>query len=288
MSNETQVEKILRLRKAQYSVRAIAKNVGISKSQVQRILDENKQDEPSQIVSQEELGTVSRPSQTVSQVSPKEFGTVPRPSQIVSQASQRELGTVSRPSQTVSQEIRDRQKEQLKTERELKEWERNFKNQFDEQLQIILIQKNFSLDELEEKIDFFSDGKENVDTLSHRIAEFTGDENFEFSNFLKDLLIYLRKAQIKMKTLKYKDLKKDRAFSFDKELRYVYEEEEDENEEEYEYDDDEEQEYEDDEDENSEAEEELCVVVKLWGKYDSTLKSQVQRMLNQEGLGFEW
>jgi hypothetical protein len=264
MSNETEIEKVLRLKKAEYSVRAIAKNIGISKSQVQRILEENKKNQPSQ--------SVSQPSQS-------NYGTTFEPSQNVSQVSQRV-------SQTVSQEIRDGENELLKTEKTLKEWERKFKNQFDKQLQILLVQKDFSLDELDFQIQFFSDGKDNVDILSQNVIEVTGDENFKFSTFLKDLLIHLRKAQIKMNTLKYKELKNDRDFSFDKALRFVYEEQE-----EQEQDDDEEQEYDDDnddEDENSEVEQQLCIVVKLWGRYDSTLKSQVQSKINDDGLGFEW
>ncbi len=264
MSNETQVEKILRLKKAQYSVRAIAKNVGISKSQVQRILDENKQNEMSQMVSQ--------PSQN-------DLGTKLEVSQNVSQVSQRDLGTFPRVSQTVSQAIRDRQEEELKTERELKKWETKFKNQFDAQLQILLIQKDFSSSELDRQINFFTDGKGNVDTLSHQSALFTGEENFEFSNFLKDLLIYLRKAHIKMESFSYKELKLDRDFDFSKGLRFV---EVEEHHDEEEYDD---EDFEDGEQE--EPQEETVTVVKLWNKYGS-LKSTIESKIKQDGLGFEW
>lgn len=252
MSNETQVEKILRLKKAQYSVRAIAKNMGISKSQIQRILHEHKEIEPSQT------------SQIVSQT--------------MSQVSQRDLGTVQRVSQTVSQAIRDRQEEELKTERELKKWETKFKNQFDVQLQILLIQKDFSSSELDEQINFFADGKENVDTLSHQVAEFIGKENFEFSNFLKDLLIHLRTVKIKMDSFKYKELKWDREFTFEKGLRFV---EVEEHHDEEEYDDDFENEA------QEELQEETVIVVKLWNRY-SSLKSTIESKIKQDGLGFKW
>lgn len=264
MSNETQVEKVLRLKKAEYSVRAIAKNIGISKSQVQRILEENKKNEPSQMVSQ---------------VSPNNSGTDLEVSQNVSQVSQRDLEPFPRVSQTVSQAIRDRQKEELKTERELKKWETKFKNQFDVQLQILLIQKDFSSSELDEQINFFTDGKGNVDTLSHQSALFTGEDNFEFSNFLKDLLIHLRKAHIKMESFKYKELKLDREFTFEKGLRFV---EVEEHHDEEEYDDD----FEDEE--QDEPQEETVIVVKLWNRYNSSLKSTIESKIKQDGLGFKW
>jgi hypothetical protein len=254
MSNETEVQKILRLKKAQYSVRAIAVNVGISKSQVQRILAENTEVEPSQ--------TMSEPSQ-------KNYGTSFEPSQRVSQ-----------PSQRVSQEIRDRENELLKTEKTLKEWERKFKNQFDKQLQILLVQKDFSLDELDFQIQFFSDGKDNVDILSQNATEVTGEENFEFSTFLKNLLIHLRKAKIKMDTLSYEELQSDRDFSFGEGLRFVdYDNEQD---------DDNEEHDDDNEEHDEDNEQEYCIVVKLWGRYNSDLKSQVQSKIDDDGLGFEW
>jgi hypothetical protein len=258
MNSETEVQKILRLKKAQYSVRAIAVNVGISKSQVQRILAENKEVEPSQ--------TMSQPSQS-------NEGTSFKMSQSVSQPSQR-------PSQTMSQAIRDREDELLKTEKTLKQWERNFKNQFDKQLQILLVQKDFSLDELDFQIQFFSDGKDNVDIISQNATEVTGEENFEFSTFLKNLLIHLRKAKIKMDTLSYEELQSDRDFSFGEGLRFVdYDNEQD---------DDNEEHDEDNEEHDEDNEQEYCIVVKLWGRYNSDLKSQVQSKIDDDGLGFEW
>lgn len=250
MSNETELQKIVRLKKAQYSVRQIAKNIGISKSQVQRILEENKKNE------------LSQPSQIVSQT--------------VSQSSQRELGTVLRPSQMVSQAKRDSEKEELKTERKLKEKEHALKSQFDLEFICLLEQKDFSSSELNDIINTLEEGKGIVDSLSHEVTEFTGNENFEFSTFLKGLLIHLRKARIKMETFSYKELKYNREFTFEKGLRLVeYEEQEEEENEEYE------------DTEQDEPQEEKVIVVKLWNKYNS-LKSSIEQKLKIDGLGFEW
>ena len=50
----------------------------------------------------------------------------------------------------------------------------------------------------------------------------------------------------------------------------------------------EEQEEENEEYEDEEEEYEKVIVVKLWNRYNSLLKSSVQDKLKQEGLGFDW
>ncbi|WP_291728252.1 helix-turn-helix domain-containing protein [Bernardetia sp.] len=266
-------EQVLSLSEQGLSTRKIAAKLGISKSKAHSIIKSNQDNNIFSSLSE----NVSRQSDSVSK---KENWTSEKPSESVSSIPKDTFSERNRTYKKRSQEEIDKENAAIQAgidlENELKFKEHKYKGIFDINLQMLLDSKDFGIEDLKAAIRAFTEGKEVVDKLVFEVSKFTGEEEqFGFSNFLKEVLMYLRKAKIKMETFTPEELEDDSDYKFviSKELI------------EYEYDEElEDDDYDDDDEEQEQGEYETIVRVQLWGKY-SKLKSKIEKRIEQNSLG---
>lgn len=242
MNNHNLFNEAKELQNEGHSMRAIGETLGISKSQVQRIL---KKGQPSQA----EKDTIIEPSQSV-----------PKLSQSVPEPLQNENNTDRDTENNVIVE----KKPKKNGIREIKKKEYLLKGYLNTELQNLIDQEDFTLEELTEVIDFFEEGKSHADRLYTERLDFDENAVDNASFFLNELIRFLKQPQSKMKSLRPNELLKERKFKFVESSRIIEYEEDDE---EHEYED----EYED------------VIAVKLFSRYDS-MKSRIEEFLEVKQL----
>jgi transcriptional regulator with XRE-family HTH domain len=233
---KNQFNEVKELQEQGYSLRAIGDDLGISKSQVQRILKKG-------------------------QLSQNESDTFLDMSQSVPKSSQYDDDT----DRDIENEVFEKKKHKKNSVREIKKREYLLKSDLNIILQELIDQDNFTLDELNECIESLREGKKFADMLYTERLDFDDNAVDNAAFFLNDLVRFLKQPQSKMKSLRPKELLKDRSFKFVESVRPVeYDEQDDEEDYEDEYID--------------------VVAVKLFSSVYDTMKDRIEEFLEAKLL----
>lgn len=220
-----------------YSLREIGDTLGVSKSQVQRIL---KKGQPSQNENDTFLDT----------------------SQSVPKSSQYDDDT----DRDTENEVFEEKKPKKNGIREIKKRENSLKNQLDDKLQELIDFENFTADELEYYIKYFTQGKVHSDDLYDERLELDSNSVDNASYFLTELIRFLKEPLRKMKSFRPNELLKlkDRKLKFVESSRII------------EYEDDDEQGYDDDYED--------VIAVQLFSNRYDTMKDRIEEFLEAKLL----
>ncbi len=219
-----------------YSLREIGDTLGVSKSQVQRILKKGQ-------LSQNENDTFLDTSQSVPKLSQYDDDT----------------------DRDIENEVFEKKKQKKNGVREIKKREYLLKSGLNLILQELIDEDNFTLDELNECIESLRKGKKFADLLYTERLDFDDNAVDNAAFFLNDLVRFLKQPQSKMKSLRPKELLKDRSFKFIESVRPVeYDEQDDEEDYEDEYID--------------------VVAVKLFSSVYDSMKGRIEEFLEVKQL----